>query len=124
MATTSIQGSLPDTAEGPQPLQDIPLWSENFCFTGWDPERRIGVFVHQGRTPVDPALWHEIVTIHLPDGRTYAGKNFSYGTHPDGPDGSLLKLRVEDPFRALSVAFAGPLRLSSDAALAAAPLAD
>jgi hypothetical protein len=124
MDTTAVRGRLPATAEGPQPLVDLPLWSENYCYTGWDAEQRIGIFLHQGRTPVDPELWHEIVSIHLPDGRILLGKNFSYGTRPDGPDGSLLKQRCEDPFRAWSLSFAGPLRVATDTVLAAGPLPD
>jgi len=120
----SVMQTLPDEAEHPQPVPDVPLWSENLCFTGWDVERRIGVFVHQGRTAVDPHLWHEIVAVHLPDGRVHTGKNFSRGLSADGPTGALLSSEVIDPFRSWSIAFAGPLRAVSETILAAGPLAD
>jgi hypothetical protein len=120
----SIAQGLPEAAERVQPVQDVPLWSENLCFTGWDPERGIGVFVHTGRTPIDPELWHEIVVVHLPGGRILAGKNFSRGSTADGPSGSLLRTQCLEPFRAWSIAFTGPLRSVSEDELASAALAD
>jgi hypothetical protein len=119
-----VLSTLADAVELPQPVQDIPLWSENFCFTGWDAAREVGVFVHVGRTPVDPQLWHEIIAVHLPDGRTLLGKNFSRSLAREGPNGSLLQLRCERPFRRWSIAFDGPLHSVSAAQLATAPLAD
>ena len=120
----SVGQGLPESAERLQPVQDVPLWSENLCFTGWDRERGIGVFVHTGRTPIDPELWHEIVAVHLPGDRVLVGKNFSRATTPDGPSGSLLSTHCLEPFRAWSIAFDGPLRSLGADELAAAPLAD
>jgi hypothetical protein len=120
----SVAQGLPESAERPQPIQDVPLWSENLCFTGWDRERGIGVFVHTGRTPIDPELWHEIVALHLPGGRVLVGKNFSRGESADGPTGSLLTTQCLEPFRAWSIAFNGPLRSVGEDELAAAALAD
>ncbi|MEV4420743.1 hypothetical protein AB0L40_12315 [Patulibacter sp. NPDC049589] len=116
--------ALDPAAERAHRVPAEPGWSENLCFTGWDADRRIGLWLHMGRTPYDPELWHEIVALHLPDGRTLVAKNFSRSADPEAAMGDLLRLRCVEPFRSWSVAFEGPAKQVTDDVLAAGPLAD
>lgn len=124
MSAPVAGAGLDPAVERAHPVAADPGWSENLCFTGWDAEREIGLWLHMGRTPYDPELWHEILTLHLPGGRTLVAKNFSRSTDPAAAAGDLLRLRCTEPFHGWSVEFDGPARQVSDDVLAAGPLAD
>jgi hypothetical protein len=121
---TGIPRRLPDTAECVSPIADVPHWSENFCFTGWDTDQRLGLWLHMGRTPYDQELWHEMLSLHLPGGDVLIAKNFSRSQSEEHPHGQVLELRPVQPWVRWSIAFAGPMKTTTERALHAAPLAD
>jgi len=101
-------------------LPDIPHWSENYCFEGYDEQSNIGFWLHLGRWPRNPQLWREQLWVYLPDGSYTSMRGF--GSHPvtDGAGGALMKLRCEEPGR-WRLQFEGPTRVSNEMRLKDAP---
>ena len=57
------------SAELPHKPVDVPNWSENYVFSGFDPEAGIGFYHHMARMPYDPEIWRGAFGMVLPDGR-------------------------------------------------------
>lgn len=47
---------------------DIQFWNETWFFSSWSPSEEVGVFIHAGADPADPALFYAQVIIYLPGG--------------------------------------------------------
>lgn len=93
-------------------LPDIPHWSENYCYEGYDKKANVGFWLHLGRWPRDPNLWREQLWVYLPDGTFTIMRGF--GSHPvkNGPGGALMKLQCEEPGR-WRLMFKGPTRVTT-----------
>ena len=64
----------------PHEPQDVPLWSETYLWTAYDPASRAGFYLHQGVTAFDPRLWRSTLGCCLPNGDVLVTK--SYGRPP------------------------------------------
>jgi len=111
-------------ADGVQPIQDIPLWTESFHGSGYDAETRLGIFVHVARAQFDPALWDETCVVFLPDGRFAVCRDFGYGDTPEGPSANAVTYVYLTPFEEWNVRFRGGVRVVTADELAANTLAD
>jgi len=112
------------TAADEQPvldIPDIPSWSENYCFDGYDPQADVGCWLHLGRWPRNPVIWREQVLLYLPDGQHYVVRGF--GNHPvlDGAGGALLRITCVEPGKSWRIRFTGPARRLTLDALMRAP---
>jgi hypothetical protein len=92
---------------------DLPLWSENFFFSGWDAAEGLGVWLHLGRMPSDPTLWREMVLLYLPDGTIVGGKHYGRAESARGPGSGTLSFECLEPWNAWAVRFDGVLVRSS-----------
>lgn len=121
----ATEAALVDESEFP--LSDPPaepLWTENFCFVTVDPETRIGIYSHLGRTAFNRALWRELVAVAMPDGTLLLAKN--YGTLADQhvPGGGMLRYRCDIPWQRWRAQFDGAAIRTSRAALESSFLSD
>lgn len=107
--------------EGPHPIADVPLWSENYLDQIYDPEAQIGFWFHYGRAAFDPQLWNEVFIAYRPGDRFPVASSYSYGETPAGPTGSQLHYRYEKPFERWRKSFRGAAYLVSGAELRAGP---
>jgi hypothetical protein len=82
-----------------QTYPDIPLWTENYCFVGYDPSSQIGLWTHLGRAPFDPTLWRELSIVYLPGGERLVNKGYGRTETPNGPGGATMTFQCEEPWR-------------------------
>lgn len=90
-------------------VPDIPYWSENYCWTAFDPERRISVYIHNGRWYRAPSLWHELVLICVDGGRFYVRRNIGRLREAGVLGASCLEMRCIDPFKTWDWTYFGPV---------------
>ncbi|WP_280344936.1 hypothetical protein [Nocardia neocaledoniensis] len=124
MTRTVQDPPLDAQAERLQPIQDVPLWTESFHGSGYDPNNRLGVFVHVARAQFDPELWDETCVIYLPDGRFAVHRGFAYGDRPEGPAANAVTYVYRKPFEEWDLRFRGSVRVVTAKELAANTLAD
>jgi hypothetical protein len=91
-------------------IPEIPWWSENYCFTGYDYANHVGYFVHLGRWIRDPTIWREEVYLFLPDGTLLTTCGFGRGDCSRGPSGAMLRLECEEPGRRWRIVYSGPVQ--------------
>jgi hypothetical protein len=89
---------------------DQPLWSENFFFSGYDPDQRIGFFVHVGTFATDPSLWHGLIAVYLPDGDVLVCKEHGRADGPRRAGPPSLRLTCLEPLKRWAVTFDGVAR--------------
>lgn len=123
-AWSRSEPAFPDALEGVQPIGDADLWTESFHGSGYDPQRRVGVFVHVARAQFDPTLWDETFVAFLPDGRLLAYRSFGAGEEPSGPTANAVDYRCEEPWARWKLGFRGGVRLVTESELDAAALTD
>lgn len=100
----------PPQAENVQAISDVPLWTESFHGSGYDPDDGIGVFVHIARAQMDPLLWDETFVAFLPGDRFLVHRGFGYGETPAGPAANALRYVQRDPFESWHIRFEGAVR--------------
>jgi hypothetical protein len=106
------------------PLPQIPHWLENYAWDAYDPDARIGIYLHVGRWYRDPALWHELVLVCL-DGKTvYSRRNIGRLEDPSLVGASCLRLSCEEPMRRWRWQYRGPVLKGEAAAMMHQPPAD
>lgn len=85
--------------EAPHEIKsELPLWSENYCSQAYDPVRRIGVWLHMGRTHYKPDLWREVAVIYLPDGDYVVVKGYGRNQHERGPGSATMRFAYDEPW--------------------------
>jgi hypothetical protein len=100
-----------DDSPHPVPLPDEKWWSENYCFSGFDPQSGIGFWLHTGRWILDPTIWREVVIIRFADGTVAAHRGYGNATLADnGPGGPNFAIRVLEPKRRFGLHFDGAIR--------------
>ncbi|MEX2555379.1 MAG: hypothetical protein WEB06_07100 [Actinomycetota bacterium] len=97
----------------PHEPQDVPLWSETYLWTAYDPARRVGFYLHQGVTAFDPRLWRSTFGCCLPNGDLLVTK--SYGRPPDdrSTGAAVLHATCDVPLERWTVNIDGAARLVS-----------
>jgi hypothetical protein len=105
-------------------IPEIPLWSENYCFDGFDPVAGIGFWLHIGRSSQHPRLWREQVCFMLPNEECLVCK--SYGQTPvvDGVGANGLSFTCIEPFEHWNLKHFGVVRRITRAELSRGPLID
>jgi hypothetical protein len=94
------QGLEPEREFPAQSYPDnIPLWTENYCFVAYDPTSQVGLWTHLGRAPFDSTLWRELSIVYLPDGDRLVNKGYGRSETPRGPGGATMTFRCVEPFR-------------------------
>lgn len=86
---------------------DVPGWSETAYVHIWNPDARVGVFVHFGRCARDLALWWAQVVALLPDGRLIVDRSFGRSDDARGPATGTVALRCLEPGRRWSLRMDG-----------------
>jgi hypothetical protein len=66
-----------DLHHSPPPV-NVPTWSENSLYEGYDPEQEIFFYHHMGRVPEDPRYWCGDFNLCLRDGTILASKTFGF----------------------------------------------
>ena len=94
------QGLEPEREFPAQSYPDnIPLWTENYCFVAYDPISQVGLWTHLGRAPFDSTLWRELSIVYLPSGERLVNKGYGRSETPRGPGGATMTFECVDPFR-------------------------
>ncbi|HEY2832607.1 MAG TPA: hypothetical protein VGJ14_09290 [Sporichthyaceae bacterium] len=93
------------------PQFEVPLWSETYLWCCWDPERRIGVYFHQGTAFFDQSIWRNTMTVCLPDGRMIETKH--YGRPSGGTTNGCEALGVvfDEPLQKWTVRLNGACQI-------------
>jgi hypothetical protein len=114
------------TAEVEHPLRaETPQgWCENYAFVAGDPEAQISLIMCTGCQPFDTSLWHELLVVGLPLGRTFAWKSAGRGGADNGPGSALGRWRCEQPGSRWRYTFDGFGRLVDTDDLRHGPLQD
>lgn len=114
------------TAEVEHPVAgDTPAgWCENYAFVAGDPRAQISLIMCTGCQPFDTSLWHELLVVGLPGGRTLAWKSAGRGGAENGPGAALGRWRCERPGSRWRYRFDGFGRLVDTVGLAGGPLVD
>jgi hypothetical protein len=108
-----------------KPLPDEKFWTENYCFTGFDPSSGIGFWLHTGRWILDPEIWREVVIIRFPDGTVAAHRAYGNALEtPDGPGGPNFVIKVLEGKRRFALQFYGAIRRVQAIEMAGALLTD
>jgi hypothetical protein len=107
--------------EGTHPVQNTPLWSENYLSQIYAPEAKIGFWFHFGRASFDPTLWNEVFVAYLPGDKYLVSGSYSYGDGPTGPTGNQLHYRCNNPFEQWTKSFYGAANLVTGEQLRAGP---
>lgn len=115
---------LTDSDEYPHPVQDVPLWSENYLTQFYDPEAQVGVYMHLSRAPFNPNVWLENFVVYLPGNQFLVSRGYGNRECPTGPGGAQLTWECTKPFVEWTKRFSGGARLVSGAELMAGPLQD
>jgi hypothetical protein len=105
-------------------VPDVPLWSENYCFDGYDPESGVGFWLHVGRSSQDPRLWREQVYVSLSHGVQLVRKAYGAMRVESGAGAAGLTFSCIDPFKRWRLRYFGTVRRTSEAELLAGSLAD
>jgi hypothetical protein len=92
------EGFVPEDEYQLHTVPPVPGASENFWWTAYDPDQRIGFWTHLGRTSWDPYLWREIVVVYLPSGDFLLSKSFGRHEHRLGPGASTLRMSFTEPW--------------------------
>jgi hypothetical protein len=116
-AVISFNQELPRTS-----VPDIPTWSENYCWTGYDYERKVGYWLHLGRWVENPHIWREEVIVFLPDGTVLLWRSFGRSAIPNGAEGALLRFVCEEPGMRWRLQYEGPAQQATLAQMMRAPL--
>src|ERR1700761_4130002 len=91
-----------------KPYPTERFWTENYCYTGFDPKSGVGMWLHSGRWILDPDIWREVVILRFPDGTVAAHRGYGNATvSPDGPGGPNLVIRVAEQGRRHILGFDG-----------------
>jgi len=115
----------PIAAEFPHKPVDVPNWSENYVFCGFDPLQGVGFYHHMARMPYDPDIWRGAFGMMLPDGRALVAKDHGRSrTDLDGPASPSLAFVCREPFRRWEVRYDGVARLVPAAELTGGLLRD
>lgn len=94
------QGLEPEREFPAQSYPDnIPLWTENYCFVAYDPGSQVGLWTHLGRAPFDSTLWRELSIVYLPDGDRLVNKGYGRSETARGPGGATMAFHCVEPFR-------------------------
>ena len=118
---------------GDNPQDDYPLltqpagdrsYGENFAF--WLFDEASGIFINAHMNSVD-SFWplrRETIGICLPGGRALVEMNEGLRTSADTVGSAGLTMRCIEPFKRWRLEYAGTMRETTQAALAAGPLGD
>lgn len=115
---------LKDSDELPQPVRDIPLWSENYLTQALDPSTGVGFFFHLSRMPFNYNVWEGLFTCYLPGDRFLVVRDFSWDTNEKGPGSNALRFEVVKPYEQWSKRFRGAALLVTGDELRAGPIPD
>lgn len=91
-------------------LPDVPHMSENFCYTGYDKDSRLGYYVHIGRWIKDPEILRELLILWLPDGSVLWAQAFGRGDCSRGPAVACERLVCEEPGKRIRILYSGPMQ--------------
>jgi hypothetical protein len=115
---------LKDRDELPQPVQDVPLWSENYLSQAYDPTSGVGFFFHVSRMPFNYNIWEGVFTCFLPGDRFLVARDFSWDTNDKGPGSNALRFEVVEPWKTWSKTFKGAAQLVTGDELRAGAVQD
>jgi hypothetical protein len=104
------------------PPPDVPLWSENFAWDGFDPASGAGLLVHLGRSPAGPDLWRSWAVAYLPGDALVVAK--AVAPRADGIGAGPLTLTCIEPLQHWEVRFRGAGRPATRSELAHGRIAD
>jgi hypothetical protein len=105
-------------------IPDVPYWSENYCWTAFDPERRISIYIHNGRWYRATSLWHELVLICVDGEQYYVRRNIGRLADLGVLGASCLEMRCIEPFRRWEWSYFGPALCGTAKAMTHAQPAD
>ena len=103
-------------------VPDIPTWSENYCWTGYDYKNHVGYWLHLGRWIEDPNIWREEVIVYLPDGTLLVRRSFGRSNIANGVEGALLRFVCDEPGMRWRIQYSGPAQRVTLGELLRAPL--
>ena len=89
-------------------VPDVPMWSENYCWDAYDPVRRIFLWLHVGRWPHDPAMWHEFFVVCIDGKVTYSRRNIGRLHDPRLVGANCMRLECVQPLQRWHFLYHGP----------------
>ena len=91
-------------------LPKVAHMSENFCYTGYDAQSRLGYYVHIGRWIKDPEVLRELLMLWLPNGDVLWAQSFGRGDCSRGPVVACERLICEEPGKRIRILYSGPMQ--------------
>lgn len=91
-------------------VPDVPFWSENYAFYGYDLDSRTGFIAYAGRWVKNPALWREQLYIYLPDGSMLCHRAIGPAGGRPGPSGGAMDFCWNEAGGNWRIAFNGAMR--------------
>jgi hypothetical protein len=101
---------------------DAPGYSETCFLSTWNPDERVGLFVHAGRSPQDIHLWWAQVLAYLPDATVAADRSWGRSNSPDVLATGNLTIRMGEAGGGWTASFDGAAQLSTPARMAVGPV--
>jgi predicted secreted hydrolase len=98
---------------------DVPMFSENFWFVGYDLENQVGHFLHLGADPTNFAAWDESLIIAFDTDEYYTHAATGGTRTPARVAGPLMTLHNTDPFRSWHLTYEGPAAATTLSAMQA-----
>lgn len=90
---------------------DEPLWSETYLWCAYDPDHRIGVYMHQGTAFFDTTVWRSTITVCLPNGQMVIAKHYGRVTPPKTTGCDALGVTFDAPLRRYTVRLDGACQI-------------
>jgi hypothetical protein len=95
-----------DLHHSPPPI-NVPTWSENSLYEGYDPEQEVFFYHHMGRVPEDPRYWCGDFNLCLRDGTILASKTFGFTETNSSISTNSLTFECIEPLEKWRITYRG-----------------
>lgn len=100
------------------PERGVPMWSETYYWSAWNPEAGVGVYVHMGVDLEDKELLWAQTFAYLPGQMVVADRSFGRSAERRNPMTANFTARCTEPLRRWTLRFDGAGELVSCAEMA------
>jgi hypothetical protein len=101
---------------------DVPMFSENFWFVGYDHDSDVGHYLHLGADPTNFSVWTEQLVVAVGTEQFYFHWDHGGQRSPDKVAGPKMLLHNIEPFHKWHLSYDGPAAPVALAALKSGPV--